>query len=462
MKIIINEDQLNFIVKKVSVQEQIRKKIKARGAFYIDRNKKVGQRGFTSEISETDIKQSFDWLGTNMTDDLLKEFQKKIVNPKGKKLFSQWLDTYNSAKSANVQFTKENITENNYDSIYYLKMCFEEYIKLKSTSKRKIRKISIYDLGDKVEQIPAEKQEPFKPKYIEASKDLFNTDEVKPFEDNMSEPTEYLIQNINEVVTKLQETLNLELQANPKLKELYSTNPEYFTWTCIDLAVSSSASRYSNTGVASNLNFLTLSRDRAVNGYKKITEIFSQNGINFGSEFEQNSTSDPSSIDYFGTNGDGSSGPPPRYGNRLADPNSEGTIDTPPNYISSEDKETYDDLWKFSVKAYGKPERKKSDYNQYKYFKFVCKFELNVNVPPKPPEPPEPTEKRIENYKIVFFRNKFTWNLKIDLGLTLPRLNFGRLRSSDPSKCPRWGKGIKKQGKWVKKLQAYKKTKKFS
>lgn len=446
-KILVTEEQLKYIINFIGnsddkIEEQlIKPKIKG-GGFIRKSKERVGTESFTSEITVKEVTDSLSWLKTNMSEDVRNEFEKKLYA--GKKYWNSWIVPTMSALTNPVEFTEENVASK-YNSIYYVKMCIESYLEAKSKSEKKIKKIAIQPLGEKTIESP--KEEGGDPVIINFTKKLVNQKDIKPFEDNMSQPTEFLINNVNEIVSALKVTLDEALNKDPELKKMYDEKPNSFTWECTDLAVASSASRYANTENAKDKNFITLSKERAENGYNKIKEIFKNSGISFGKTFEQNSST-PDTIKFDGENGDGSSGPPPPKPYRMADLKNEGNVGGNPNYIDSKNP-NYEKVYNDNVNKYGKPLTNKNNYDQYKYFWFSCNFELKVNKPPTPPTPPEP--KKIKSYKIVFYRTQWKWNLKFNtnIGLTIPRISFGLGKKTGVVSCPRFSGKPKVGGKVI-------------
>lgn len=434
-KILISEKQLEYLVRFIknnSIEEQlIKPKISGQGAFYRSKEK-IGSKEFNDIITIKDVNDSLLWLKNNLSNEIKTEFDRKLYS--GKKLWEQWVKTTYYALNNNIYLTQENINEQ-YNAIYYVKMSIESYLNAKTSSDKKIKKISIQPISEKTIELPKEKMNEIIK--INFTKNLINQKNVRPFEDNMSEPTQFLVENVNEIVGNLQNILEEALKKDPNLKKYYEENPERFKWECTDLAVATSASRYANTRQPNNINFITLSKERAENGFNKIKEIFEISGVIIGSQFNEN-TNIPNTIKFDGENGDGTSGPPPPKGNSVPDLSFEGKIGSSPKYINSKSPE-YEKLYNENVKTYGKPLIDKDSYNQFKYFWFSCNFILNVENP-KMPLPPE--VKKIKTYKIVFFRTYFKWNLSFDfsVGLRLPKINFGTVNRTKVNACPRFSK----------------------
>ena len=331
-KIIITEEQLKYIINFIGKEGNINEqgigftksgKVKVK----IGQTKtKVGSEVVSGDITSDNITNSINWINENRSkyEKLKSEFESKLrIN--SKKIWENWMGYTNFLTSPdyknNITFTSENI-KNKYEGIYYvvnfLKI-FETYLD------KKVKEIVIRNKGEKVVE-PSGNEKLSEP--INFTSKIQNSSEGKPFEDNLTAPTQMVFNKLDGIVLALDEQLKSIVSSDEKLGELYNNDPTAFKWSITNIMTASSASRYSNTEPAENKNFITLSKERAVNGYNAIKEYLLSKGLD-----GENILYDETSIQYTGDNGDGSSGPPPPYGNRMANLANEGKLGVKPNYI---------------------------------------------------------------------------------------------------------------------------------
>lgn len=158
--------------------------------------------------------------------------------------------------------------------------------------------------------------------------------------------------------------------------------------TVTDISISTSSSRFRNSGEYENKSFKQLSQDRANSAYNFVTQMLTEKGFKF-SQFTPTLNSD-------GENGDGSSGPNPPVGYNYVD-KGDFTMNTPP-------KKNRDEV--------GPPHDTVEEYETHKY----CKIDIKVKVP-KQNLPGQPGkwelqyffyiyERNTEDNEPMFFRNK--------------------------------------------------------
>ena len=142
----------------------------------------------------------------------------------------------------------------------------------------------------------------------------------------------------------------------------------------VPYSISTSASRYRNTGQAEDMSFIQLSQKRAEEIHKYV--ISELGGL----------VKFPNPVYYFkGENGDGSSGPNPPEPNQFSTGGGE-----PNSYVTSGDRN-----------GFGKPLTNPKDYNQYKYCRVV--FVVSFTSGGSSTSPDTPSNGRLGN-----------WSIKID------------------------------------------------
>jgi hypothetical protein len=439
-KILVTEQQLKYIIDFIGdndLNEQqtiIRKKRKGDAYLDYDLNKKLGSSTISDVVTPEDINNSIEWIKNNgeLYIKLRSEFEKRLPN---KNLWNDWIKVTTFLTSPeykkNIDFTNET-TREKYSGIFYV----VNFLKLYNDKYRdkKIKRIAIGKLGDKL----LEKGSEIKPitTPINFTVKLENKLEVKPFQDNSTQPTQMIFDSLDGILNSLNIALQESINNDENLREYYEKNKDKFFWECTDLMVASSASRYANTGSASKKNFITLSKERAENGFEAIKNYIISKGINIG----ENVGKSPTSIQYTGDNGDGSSGPPPPKYNKIADLNLEGAdkVGVEPKYVGNDESELYNTLYNQSVQMYGTPYGNKNLYDKHKFFVYSVNFKLNIKDVPMPDDLPP---KKIKSYIIKFYTYNFELNLRPPVfELTLPKPPIGRPKKTKVDSCPQHGK----------------------
>lgn len=244
---------------------------------------------------------------------------------------------------------------------------------------------------------------PKEPQYFEGESFPLMLDGTKGqvFIDNQSVTSPLVIQSFTNLIqTQMPAILQKSLADNPDLKAQYDRDPSQFKWECNDVMVYAAASRFSNTGRASGMNFITLSKERATNAYNSVMKILQDSGVVFGEKFKQNSAD--GNINYFGKNKDGTNGPPPPYGNRMANLKNESQVGGSPNYLSK-GSPNYDNVYNESVAKYGQPLATKEEYEKFK----ILKIEVNLSIvftenSSEEGEKPQVEYERFPNFTITY------------------------------------------------------------
>lgn len=333
-------------------------------------------------------------------------------------------NTTETKKPLDVETIKKY--QEKYIQLYYLSVCIQTYEK--RADRKEIFKILVKKTGETIEQteIPKITNQPttFPPEDLPIRLDgnRFNL-----FEDNKSDPTAELITYLeNEIKTKLSTFLKETLDENPEYKKEYEKDPSQFNWECTDIFVQASASRFSNTGEASGMNFITLSKLRAEKGYAKIIEILTSNGVVFGDTFKL--TEQTGRIAYKGDNGDGTNGPVVPKGNRVAVISKEGIEGGKPEYLNSGTPEYDSEYKKSEVKYTAAPTAEKlkevqkeakdkgekiptdikSLYDQYKTFGMECSIRLifTDKLTGEEPSKPDIQETKYPQFTIFFIKKQ--------------------------------------------------------
>jgi hypothetical protein len=202
-------------------------------------------------------------------------------------------------------------------------------------------------------------------------------------------------------------------------------NPEFYL---LQMSVTTSSSRFRNTGAAENTTWAQLSQERATAAQNYIVRAFSQAGIVVGKspngKYETKYVINPK-----GENGDGTSGPnpPSPY---VFNTDGRGTWDCSttrngqlqaPNVCTPKDRNKF-----------GQPLPDKAQYEQFKYLACTCDLVMkNVFTPAPGDKTTPPTTQEIPGnvYTIEFYRKKKGvdvpyWYPTISANFRLPELNL--------------------------------------
>ena len=194
------------------------------------------------------------------------------------------------------------------------------------------------------------------------------------------------------------------------------------------MSVTTSSSRFRNTGAAENTTWAQLSQERATAAQNYIVRAFSQAGIVVGKspngKYETKYVINPK-----GENGDGTSGPnpPSPY---VFNTDGRGTWDCSttrngqlqaPNVCTPKDRNKF-----------GQPLPDKAQYEQFKYLACTCDLVMkNVFTPAPGDKTTPPTTQEIPGnvYTIEFYRKKKGvdvpyWYPTISANFRLPELNL--------------------------------------
>lgn len=468
--------------------------------FYLNEDETIGGSAITPEKileSYNALKQIIpDGDFTNYSKITDKSFVafRKMASYNISSLAYNWEVTTRTAikdKNFNIDTIKSDLPK--YSQIHYLYHCFQVY--LNRTDKSEITGIIIKPAGEevKITEIPKEAPDPI---VFEPINGAISTDGTAGgvFADNQSDPlpeTMTIVDNF--LKTTLQKKINDEINADPKVKEEYERNPNQFKFECTDLLVFAAASRYANTGIAQNMNFITLSKARADKGYDEVIKLLQNNNVSFTDEFSEKEKSQR--LQYDGDNGDGTNGPVVPYGNRVAQLDREGKENTTPVYLDTKNP-NYDSEYNETALKYKSaptdedlklareeltkklkelqqkdpeaklkiPEKIKDLYDQYKVF--VVQFSLILTYNYIPTEPTKPDidiiEEKFPLYTINFIKQKDGSGGGGGRG----KIKFPPIRLTPSRRKGRqgWGKNeckpFKGPGFW-KKLLAGQVTKKF-
>lgn len=146
--------------------------------------------------------------------------------------------------------------------------------------------------------------------------------------------------------------------------------------TVTDISITTSSSRFRNTGDYENKSFKQLSQDRTNSAYNFVTQMLTEKGFKF-SQFSP-------TLNFDGENGDGSSGPNPPEGYNYVD-----VGDVPMNSKPTQPRNEA-----------GLPLSKPEDYEKYKY----CKIDIKVKVP-KQSLPGQPGKWELQYFFYIYERN---------------------------------------------------------
>ena len=146
--------------------------------------------------------------------------------------------------------------------------------------------------------------------------------------------------------------------------------------TVTDISITTSSSRFRNTGDYENKSFKQLSQDRTNSAYNFVTQMLTEKGFKF-SKFSP-------TLNFDGENGDGSSGPNPPEGYNYVD-----VGDVPMNSKPTQPRNEA-----------GTPLSKPEDYEKYKY----CIIDITVEVPSQS-LPGQPGKWELQYFFYIYERN---------------------------------------------------------
>lgn len=205
-------------------------------------------------------------------------------------------------------------------------------------------------------------------------------------------------------------------------------------YSCINyIKIDTSASRFRNTGQASNMTFEELSKKRSDATYEYVIGRLKEIGITNWCDGEK------ITLNYKGENGDGTSGPNPPSGNYYV----------PKDGVSSQ--AVLDDK---NRGEFGTPHKSKSEYNVHKYNRLSVGIGFDFEVPPEENDPDrvppvDPFKEEKTKYNVKFYGKtkgkwKFKWN-KIQY-----RRKTKKPRNIDVQACRAPGSRNKKVANWIK------------
>ena len=203
-------------------------------------------------------------------------------------------------------------------------------------------------------------------------------------------------------------------------------NPEYFV---LQMSVTTSSSRFRNTGPAANLTWLQLSQQRAQAAQNYMAQAFAAAGIKIGKS-PNGKEETKYVINAKGENGDGSSGPNPP-GDPATGQVYAFNTDGRGNWDCVNTKNQQVCTWKDRNK-FGQPHKTKAEYDVHKYL--LCTVDLvlkNTFQATTPPGETPPTQQEIPGnlYDIQFYRKQKGvkipyWYPTIKFNFGLPELNL--------------------------------------
>lgn len=204
-------------------------------------------------------------------------------------------------------------------------------------------------------------------------------------------------------------------------------------YSCINfIKIDTSASRFRNTGQASNMTFEELSKKRSDATYEYIIGRLKEIGISNWCDGEK------ITLNYKGENGDGTSGPNPPPGNYYV----------PKGGVSSQAV-----LDNKNRGEFGTPHKSKSEYDVHKYNRLSVGIGFDFEVPPidddtdKVP-PVDPFKEEKTKYNVKFYgKTKSKWKFKWKKIQYRPKGNRPRKSKVDACRAP--GSRNKKVTNWI-------------
>ena len=205
-------------------------------------------------------------------------------------------------------------------------------------------------------------------------------------------------------------------------------------YSCINyIKIDTSASRFRNTGQASNMTFEELSKKRSDATYEYVIGRLKEIGITNWCDGEK------ITLNYKGKNGDGTSGPNPPSGKYYV----------PKGGVSSQ--AVLDDK---NRNEFGTPHKSKSEYDAHKYNRLSVGIGFDFEVPPEEGDKtegdflPKSGEEKTK-YNVKFYgKTKGKWRFKWNKIQYRPKGNRPRKSKVDACRAP--GSRNKKVDNWIK------------